>query len=108
MSERPAAIIFKFIFLQKEEYVSTYPGEYRSLMELIYDKFYIEDFGECKGIGRCGTCAVNVVAPNNVLAVWEGNEEATLIKMGIHDPSVRLSCQIMINEQLNDTVIRLL
>jgi len=36
----------------------TYAHEYRSLMALIYDKVYLEDFGDCKGIGRCGTCHV--------------------------------------------------
>lgn len=30
-------------------------------MALLYDKFYMEDFGECKGIGRCGTCHIHIL-----------------------------------------------
>lgn len=40
--------------------LQTYEGEYRNLMVLLHYKMYIENFGECKGMGRCGTCAIKV------------------------------------------------
>jgi 2Fe-2S ferredoxin len=45
--------------------LQTYAYEYRNLMALLFDKIYIEDFGECKGMGRCGTCAVKIVGLAN-------------------------------------------
>jgi ferredoxin len=36
-------------------------NEYRSLMMLIYDQIYPEGFGECLGMGKCGTCLVEIV-----------------------------------------------
>ena len=45
--------------------VETYTGEYRNLMALITDKIYVEDFGECKGMGRCGTCVIEIIKTEN-------------------------------------------
>ncbi|MEO6845231.1 MAG: hypothetical protein ABI184_08660, partial [Ginsengibacter sp.] len=53
-------IIFSLTCLNETIKVSTYKGEFRNLMVLINEKIYVEDFGECKGIGRCGTCLVEV------------------------------------------------
>lgn len=81
--------------------VSTYPFEYRSLMALLYDKFYFENFGDCKGIGRCGTCHVIVEEGNPELIVRSGNEETTLSRMESVTVNSRLSCQILITEALD-------
>ena len=81
--------------------VSTFPFEYRSLMALLYDKFYFENFGDCKGIGRCGTCHVIVQEGNPDLNVRSGNEETTLSRMESVTVHSRLSCQILITEALH-------
>jgi ferredoxin, 2Fe-2S len=50
-------MIFFFVTFGEESYaIETYHGEYRNLMQLISDKIFIEGFGECKGMGRCGIC----------------------------------------------------
>jgi ferredoxin, 2Fe-2S len=80
----------------------TYTNEYRSLMALIYDKIYVENFGDCKGIGRCGTCHVHLLNYKGELLKREGNEETTLHKMPLTEPSSRLSCQILIDERIHE------
>ena len=73
---RSKDISMKVIYEAEEFQLATYQGEYRNLMMLLYDKIYIEDFGECKGIGRCGTCMVEIIETKNVLPGLERNEEA--------------------------------
>lgn len=94
------------VFIRGEKHaIATYAGEYRNLMTLLYDKFYFDDFGECKGIGRCGTCHIQVLGDYGGLLDRVGNENATLCKMtGVTDRS-RLACQVNINEELNGLVI---
>lgn len=82
----------------------TYAHEYRSLMALIYDKIYIENFGECKGIGRCGTCHVHILSNHAHLLKHERNEDTTLGKMPEVASNSRLSCQINIDESINGLV----
>lgn len=90
------------VFLNGEKHViATYRGEYRNLMALLYDKFFIEDFGECKGVGRCGTCHVYILDGKKEWLEMEGNEPATLSKMDSVRPNSRLACQIMIDEKLH-------
>jgi ferredoxin, 2Fe-2S len=81
--------------------VKTYPYEYTSLMALLYDTFYFENFGDCKGIGRCGTCHVMVENPPSELLTRVGNEQTTLSKMENTSESSRLSCQIPITEAID-------
>ncbi|MEP6951918.1 MAG: 2Fe-2S iron-sulfur cluster-binding protein [Ginsengibacter sp.] len=91
-----------------EEYgVDTYTGEYRNLMALIADKIYIEDFGECKGMGRCGTCVVEIMNTANKFCSFERNEQATIKKTGITNPDYRLACQIIVNEELRNSRVRI-
>lgn len=96
------------VILKNEKHtITTYQGEYRNLMALLYDKFYLDDFGECKGIGRCGTCHIHIlnsvdVALNRAKA---SNENATLGKMDIVQWNSRLACQIMIDKNLDGVQI---
>jgi 2Fe-2S ferredoxin len=93
---------------EEEEYaVDTYTGEYRNLMALIIDKIYIENFGECKGMGRCGTCVVEMMKKESPSVPLERNEEVTIKKTGITNPNCRLSCQILINEELKNSSFRI-
>jgi ferredoxin, 2Fe-2S len=92
-------ITFKIKFENQIAEIRTYIGEYRSLMVLIRDKFYVEGFGECGGVGRCGTCLVKILSENR-LAEDNRNEKSTLEKKGIFESNIRLACQIDINENL--------
>lgn len=83
----------------------TYPHEYRSLMALIYDKVYLEDFGDCKGIGRCGTCHVLLLNYHEGLLKREGNEHSTLNKLSTSQSNSRLSCQILLDSMVNGLAV---
>lgn len=82
--------------------VETFRGEFRNLMDLINEKIYVEDFGECRGIGRCGTCLITFVSSNE-LPEMDRNEKATLTKAAVDGVQWRLSCQIMIDDLLEGT-----
>ena len=99
-------IIFTLVYFDEEIKVATYEGEFRNLMILINEKIYVEDFGECKGIGRCGTCLVEVEGLNGSAALMERNEKSTLEKCTVKNTNVRLSCQIMINAALQNARIK--
>lgn len=100
-------ISFTLVCCDEEVTIETYEGEFRNLMVLINEKIYVEDFGECKGIGRCGTCLVEVEGLNGVASVMERNEKSTLAKCAVKKPNLRLSCQIMINDALKNSVIKI-
>ena len=85
----------------KKLVITTRRGEYRNLMALLYDKIYIENFGECKGTGRCGTCHIHVIDPTDRLLQPVGNEVTTLSKMDHVVRNSRLACQLMIDETLD-------
>lgn len=90
------------VFIQGEKrLIKTYQGEYRNLMMLLYDKFYLDDFGECKGIGRCGTCHIKVAGNSVDLRQRVGNENSTLSKMTSVTEQSRLACQMSIDYTLD-------
>ncbi|MEO6868989.1 MAG: 2Fe-2S iron-sulfur cluster-binding protein [Ginsengibacter sp.] len=103
MKEPEQDINFSILYEGSNYPVSCYEGEYRNLMVLINEKIYVEDFGECKGIGRCGTCLV--IISSDSLPIPDRNEASTLKKVSIKLPGIRLSCQIMITKALNNTFI---
>lgn len=78
-----------------------YPFEYRSLMSLIYEKIFIDNFGDCKGIGRCGTCHVHVISVSEEFLKKERNENTTLSKMQEVSTHSRLACQILIDKSID-------
>ena len=94
-------IRFSVEYQGKELTIVTHQHEYRSLMALLYDKFYFENFGDCKGIGRCGTCHVKVQNSETTLRRI-GNEATTLSKMENVTENSRLSCHILITDELNN------
>jgi len=106
MTTHKKDITFKLVYFDEEIKVETYEGEFRNLMILINEKIYVEDFGECKGIGRCGTCLVEAegISGNNEM---ERNEKSTLAKCAVKKANLRLSCQIMINKSLQNSVIKI-
>lgn len=88
--------------------IHTYPNEYRSLMMLIYDKISPEAFGECLGMGRCGTCLVEVIDKQHEPTAYERNEDVNLARTGISGENIRLSCQLMIDENLDGLIVKVL
>ncbi|MGN6530605.1 MAG: 2Fe-2S iron-sulfur cluster-binding protein [Ginsengibacter sp.] len=104
MTTREDNITFTLIYFDEKITVQTYEGEFRNLMILINEKIYVEDFGECKGIGRCGTCLVETEHMRGS-AEMDRNEKSTLEKCAVKKANLRLSCQIMINKSLQDSVI---
>jgi ferredoxin, 2Fe-2S len=107
MGLRNKDITVNVIYDGNEYDLKTYSGEYRSLMALIYDNIYTEDFGQCRGMGRCGTCLIEVLENATALSAFDRNEENTLKKMGIVGLTVRLACQIPVNASLDGMRIRI-
>ncbi|HYF67466.1 MAG TPA: 2Fe-2S iron-sulfur cluster-binding protein [Ohtaekwangia sp.] len=100
------SIAIRILLGEQVHELVTYPYAYRSLMALIYDTIYIDDFGDCKGIGRCGTCHVHILEGDESLLIRHGNETTTLNKMPSIEDYSRLSCNIEIIEKLNGATIR--
>ena len=98
-------IEFSVMYRGEMRTVKTFRNEYSSLMALLYDRFYFEDFGDCRGIGRCGTCHVKIAQDNPNLVIRNGNEENTLSKMENVSANSRLSCQILITEAIHEQTI---
>ena len=107
MIDRNRDIHFTILYNTEEIKIATYEGEFRNLMVLINEKIYVEDFGECKGIGRCGTCLVEVDGLYGPSTAMERNERSTLEKCAVKKPNLRLSCQVMINASLKKAKIRI-
>jgi len=106
MTSHKNDITFTLVYFDEEIKVETYEGEFRNLMVLINEKIYVEDFGECKGIGRCGTCLVETEGMNGNTQM-ERNEKSTLEKCAVKNENFRLSCQLMINKSLHHSVIKI-
>ncbi|MET4080569.1 2Fe-2S ferredoxin [Pedobacter sp. UYP30] len=88
--------------------IKTYDGEYRNLMTLIADHIDVESFGECGGMGRCATCMAEVMFSEGQLPTSDRNEYATLMTCEITDPNIRLTCQLPVDEIINNIKLRLL
>ena len=86
----------------------TYPSEYRSLMHLIADKLYTEGFGECLGMGKCGTCGVAIVSCRQEPSSYDRNENTTLLRSFTGTENARLSCQLLIDEKMDGLIIKVL
>ncbi len=91
-----------------EKVFCAYPNEYRNLMELLNDKLYIEDFGDCRGVGRCGTCAVLVLPGAVPAGEPERNERTTLSRSGMDQPEMRLSCQLLLDATISGLRVELI
>jgi len=108
MLQMDKSIKLRVICGGEEQELKTHEGEYRSLMMLIYDRIFIPYFGECKGMGRCGTCMV-IIDSNEPVKGMDRNEQATIERSGrSFHPDYRLSCQILIDDSLQRAVVRVL
>ena len=100
-------ITIKVLYGDQEFELKAYHNEYRNLMMLIYDKIYIDDFGECTGMGRCGTCLVEFLSGSHELSQLDRNENTTIEKVGLTNANMRLSCQILVDKGLHNSKIRI-
>ncbi len=107
MKERIRDIKIKIVCDGHTYEFDIYEGEYRSLMMLIYDKIYIDGFGACKGMGRCGTCLVEI-KDCPLLTIMDRNEFATISKLNIRNNNVRLACQVLIDKLLDNISVYIL
>jgi len=107
MLSKAYTIEFTALYGGQDYYLRSYENEYRNLMVLLKDKIGLDDFGQCGGIGRCGTCLVNISSLPNDPGRSVSNEQSTLSKMGVTNPTARLSCQVQIDEDLKNVVVEL-
>lgn len=77
-------------------------------MLLLRDRLLLDDFGQCGGVGRCATCVIGIEGLKGDSVRKERNEHATLSKMGCTDDSMRLSCQLYVNRDMDGVQIELL
>ena len=101
-------ISFEIVYEGEHHQVTTRRNEYVNLMMLIYDRFADEEFGDCRGMGKCGTCMVEILNAKEDLATFDRNEKTTLTKMNVSQQNIRLSCQLMIDHKLNGLKIKVL
>jgi 2Fe-2S ferredoxin len=98
-----------FILVQgdKEIRVKTYPREYADLRMLIKDYLRRDDFGQCTGMGRCATCMVTI--SSNINPVLTQNGRLSNLHQKKDDGRVvKLSCQVIINDELANKSISIL
>lgn len=100
-------IIFRVQHENVETIVRTRHGAYRSLMQLLNDTVFLDDFGVCGGTGRCGTCLVEVEWTDGASHPKERNEESTLGSLCVSHPTMRLACQIDIDARLQNARVRI-
>lgn len=81
---------------------------YANLMVLLFNELTDEDFGDCKGMGKCGTCLIEILEGSEHLESLDRNEQTTLSKMNINQPAIRLACQLLVDESLNGIKIKIL
>lgn len=102
------SITVSVLYDEEGHEIQTYTNEYRSLMMLIYDKIYPEGFGECLGMGKCGTCLVEIISSCSELSCYDRNEAITLLRLGHTDTKVRLSCQILVDGNIDGLKVKVL
>ena len=109
MTKSVTETIRVYVLVEGKEFIlDTFPNEYASLMMLIFDKIYPENFGDCKGIGRCGTCHIKILDAPCTLPDQERNEATTLGKMENIDATSRLACQILITDKIDGLRVEVL
>lgn len=93
------------IFYSSEEYqIQTHAGEYRDLKCLIQDRLFADDFGQCGGMGRCGTCIVRIEGLKKA-SEFIRNETTTLHRLAPGLDNIRLACQIPVDDGLSNVRI---
>lgn len=100
-------ICFTVVDNNSPQVITTRSGAYTNLMTLLKDKFCLDDFGECGGMGRCATCLIHATGLSGKSQIKERNEGVTLFRQGNGHDNIRLSCQLLITKDLNDAVVEI-
>lgn len=95
------------MYASEEFQLQTFAGEYRDLKCLIQDRLYTDDFGQCGGMGRCGTCIVRIEGLE-ASAEFLRNEKTTLGRVAPGVNNIRLACQIPVDDRLSNLIITVL
>tara|TARA_B100000508_G_scaffold133106_1_gene122671 strand:- start:366 stop:710 length:345 start_codon:yes stop_codon:yes gene_type:complete len=93
-------------FLGESNTLTFRSHQYRNLMEMIVDQLS-EDIGDCMGRAWCGTCHVELVQ-GNLVDDKDSKEDHKLKELYNHSQASRLSCQIMVNKELDGLTFKLL
>jgi 2Fe-2S ferredoxin len=101
-------INIEIIYEERVYKIETQSNAYASLMMLISNQIADEEFGDCRGMGKCGTCLIEILSGGDSLVDLERNEATTLSKMNIKEQNIRLSCQLLLDENLDGLKIRIL
>ena len=91
-----------------QQKIVTHHGAYPNLMFLLKNELQLDSFGECGGVGRCATCVIKADGITGNSQIKDRNEPATLAKLGFDETHIRLSCQIYITQDLNNSIIELI
>lgn len=83
------------------------PHQYSNLMVWISDSICLDDFGQCKGMGRCGTCHVRLLDYSGVLDNRHRNEETALGNIVTSGRGDRLSCQILVDKLIDEVELEI-
>lgn len=100
-------IHIRVIYDGEEHEIKTYRAEYRDLMHLLNNNFYLENFGECGGQGRCATCLVKISGIKGDVTAMERNEKTTIQKSGLYGLNIRLACQVLITNDMHNVTIEI-
>jgi len=101
-------IFLTIVYTSGELLVETFRGEYRDLRCLIQDRLYSEEFGQCGGMGKCGTCLVEISELTGEAASLIRNEATTLDRLASCRPGVRLACQVPVDSSLSNLFVKIL
>lgn len=108
MMQREKNITLFIEYNGNHQTVTTFAGEYRNLMVLIKDQLWVDGIGECGGMARCGTCMVELLNAGDDLVVTDQKEAAVIKRTATTAATIRLSCQILVDEALNGLQIRVI
>lgn len=101
-------ICLTVLYGSEEHHIQTFHGEYRDLKCLIVDRLFTENFGECGGVGRCGTCIIEIEGLSGDAAALKRNESTTLERSVHNGQNIRLACQIPVDDSLSNLVIKVI
>lgn len=104
----PLNICLTVLYDSEEHNIQTFQGEYRDLKCLIADRLFTENFGDCGGMGRCGTCIVEIEGLRASAAALKRNESTTLGRSAQNGQNIRLACQIPVDDSLSNLIIKVI
>jgi len=108
MSTNTKQIVISVFYDGEKHVIKTYAHAYRNLMALLYNELFLDDFGECLGMGKCGTCTIEILLDPSGMHAFDRNEQTTMDKMGVTDHDTRLACQILVDEGIDGLELRII